>query len=97
MGELLAAAELDMHWHELPATAPQEDRRVRTQALGATRLTPTEVPPRYRSSYFLHIWWNGYAAGYYAYIWTEMLDDNTYYWFVQHGGLSRETASASAT
>ena len=48
------------------------------------------VPPRYRSSYFSHIWGNGYSAGYYAYLWSEMLDDAAYQWFVDHGGLTRE-------
>ena len=47
------------------------------------------VPPRYRSSYFLHIWANGYAAGYYAYLWTEMLDDAAYQWFEDNGGMTR--------
>ena len=47
------------------------------------------VPPRYRSSYFTHIWSEGYAAGYYAYLWSEMLDDNAYQWFVEHGGPTR--------
>jgi peptidyl-dipeptidase Dcp len=47
------------------------------------------VPPRYRSSYFLHIWANGYASGYYAYLWTEMLDDDAFEWFQEHGGLTR--------
>jgi peptidyl-dipeptidase Dcp len=48
------------------------------------------VPPRYRSSYFLHIWANGYAAGYYAYLWTQMLADDAFAWFRSHGGLTRE-------
>ena len=48
------------------------------------------MPPRYRSSYFLHIWANGYSAGYYAYPWTEMLDQDAYAWFKEHGGLTRE-------
>ena len=47
------------------------------------------VPPRYRSSYFLHIWGNGYAAGYYAYNWTMMLADDAFAWFDEHGGLTR--------
>jgi peptidyl-dipeptidase Dcp len=47
------------------------------------------VPTRYRSSYFLHIWANGYSAGYYAYQWTVMLDDDAYAWFDKHGGLTR--------
>ena len=47
------------------------------------------MPPRYRSSYFSHIWGSGYAAGYYAYLWTQMLDDDAYQWFEDHGGLTR--------
>ncbi len=90
LGELLASAELDMRWHELPASAPrQKTDAFEAKALGAMGLDTAEVPPRYRSSYFLHIWSNGYAAGYYAYLWTEMLDDDSYDWFVHHGGLSR--------
>ena len=47
------------------------------------------VPPRYRSSYFSHIWGGGYSAGYYAYLWTQMLADDGYQWFDDHGGLTR--------
>jgi peptidyl-dipeptidase Dcp len=60
-----------------------------TEALKRTNLDLHDVPPRYRSSYFLHIWYNGYSAGYYAYLWTEMLDDDTYQWFLDHGGMTR--------
>jgi peptidyl-dipeptidase Dcp len=89
--ELLAAAQLDMQWHALTSAAPKQDvDKFEIQALKNTHLNLADVPPRYRSSYFLHIWANGYAAGYYAYIWTEMLDDDAYQWFKQHGGLSRE-------
>ena len=49
-----------------------------------------EVPPRYRSAYFLHIWANGYEANYYSYLWGEILDDDAYEWFTEHGGLKRE-------
>ena len=63
--------------------------RSRTQALEKTHLALSYVPPRYRSSYFLHIWGNGYAAGYYAYLWSEMLDDDAFQWFEDHGGLTR--------
>ena len=88
--ELIAAAELDLQWHTLPVTAPPQDPDVfEKQALEKTHLWIANVPPRYRSSYFLHIWANGYQAGYYAYLWTEMLDDNAFQWFEDHGGLTR--------
>ncbi len=90
-GELLGAAELDMQWHDLPASAPEQDvDAFETAALKRAGADFPDVPPRYRSSYFLHIWGNGYSAGYYAYIWTEMLDDDAYAWFMAHGGLTRE-------
>jgi len=89
--ELLAAAQLDMQWHTLPASAPKENvDEFEKEALKRTQLDLPDVPPRYRSSYFLHIWSNGYAAGYYAYLWTEMLDDDAYEWFTEHGGMTRE-------
>lgn len=88
--EIIAAAALDMQWHELPADAPLQDAdKFETAALTKTGLNLPEVPPRYRSSYFLHIWANGYQAGYYAYLWTEMLDDDAYSWFTENGGLTR--------
>ncbi len=88
--ELLAAAELDMKWHTLPASAPlQKPDAFETEALEQTHLSISYVPPRYRSSYFSHIWGSGYAAGYYAYLWTQMLDDDAFQWFEEHGGLSR--------
>jgi peptidyl-dipeptidase Dcp len=88
--ELLAAAALDMQWHTLPPTAPPQNvDQFELAALKSTHLYLPQVPPRYRSSYFMHIWGNGYAAGYYAYLWTEMLDDDAYAWFQQHGGLTR--------
>ena len=91
LGELLAAAELDMQWHTLPASAPvQAPDAFEQAALRRSGADFPDVPPRYRSSYFSHIWGNGYAAGYYAYLWTEMLDDDAYAWFMAHGGLTRE-------
>jgi peptidyl-dipeptidase Dcp len=88
--ELLAAAELDMQWHTLPASAPeQEPDAFEKAALAKKHLLIQVVPPRYRSSYFSHIWGSGYAAGYYAYLWSEMLDDAAYQWFEDHGGLTR--------
>ncbi len=87
--EILAAAELDMQWHTLPATvALQNPDAFETAALGRKKIALSAVPPRYRSSYFAHIWSTGYAAGYYAYLWSEMLDDDAYQWFEDHGGLT---------
>jgi peptidyl-dipeptidase Dcp len=88
--EVVAAAELDMQWHTLPASAPlQNPDQFETEALKKTHLLLEAVPSRYRSSYFLHIWSQGYAAGYYAYLWSEMLDDAAYQWFEDHGGMTR--------
>ena len=88
--EILAAAELDMQWHTLSSSAPlQNADSFESEALQKTKLGLSYVPPRYRSSYFLHIWANGYAAGYYAYLWSEMLDDDAFQWFEDHGGLTR--------
>jgi peptidyl-dipeptidase Dcp len=88
--ELLAAASLDMQWHQLKSEdAVQDVDKFETEALQKTNLNLDEVPPRYRSSYFLHIWSNGYAAGYYAYLWTKMLEQDAYSWFEENGGLSR--------
>jgi peptidyl-dipeptidase Dcp len=88
--EVLAAAELDMQWHTLPASAPlQNVDQFEKEALARTHLDIAAVPPRYRSSYFMHIWSSGYSAGYYAYLWTEMLNDDAFQWFDDNGGLSR--------
>ena len=90
LGELLAASELDMQWHMLPAGTPKQDvDAFETAALKKTGTDFPSVPTRYRSSYFLHIWANGYASGYYAYQWTVMLDEDAYAWFIAHGGLTR--------
>jgi peptidyl-dipeptidase Dcp len=90
--EVVAAAQLDMQWHTLPASAPlQQSDIFEKQALGKTHLLLNAVPPRYRSSYFRHIWdgSDDYSAGYYAYLWAEMLDDDAYQWFEDNGGLTR--------
>jgi peptidyl-dipeptidase Dcp len=87
--EMLAASQLDMQWHTLPGSAPKQNvDNFEIEALKKTHLDSHDVPLRYRSSYFLHIWTNGYAAGYYAYLWSEMLEDDAYQWFLQHGGMT---------
>jgi peptidyl-dipeptidase Dcp len=89
--ELVAAAALDMQWHTIsPGTDIPDADEFEASALKRTHLDLPEVPSRYRSSYFLHIWGNGYASGYYAYLWTEMLDDDAFSWFEEHGGLTRQ-------
>ena len=91
MTELTAAALLDMNWHMLGADAPLQDAdQFETAALKKDGIDLSYVPPRYRSSYFQHIWGNGYAAGYYAYLWTQMLADDAFVDFKDHGGLTRE-------
>jgi peptidyl-dipeptidase Dcp len=88
--EVVAAAELDMQWHTLPASDPLKNPdEFEKEALEKTHLLIGSVPPRYRSSYFSHIWSTGYAAGYYAYLWSEMLDDAAYQWFEDNGGMTR--------
>jgi len=91
MTELLAAALLDMHWHSLSASDPQQDvDKFEAESLAKDNVNLAYVPPRYRSSYFQHIWGNGYAAGYYAYLWTEMLADDAFAGITEQGGLTRE-------
>ena len=90
MTELVAAAMLDMDWHVLGPDAPRPvTDAFEAASLQRHHLDVSYVPPRYRSSYFQHIWGNGYAAGYYAYLWTQMLADDGFQWFRDHGGLTR--------
>jgi peptidyl-dipeptidase Dcp len=90
LGELVAAAELDLQWHNIAAGTPEPDvDAFETAALKRAGVDFPNVPPRYRSSYFLHIWGNGYAAGYYAYLWTQMLEQDAYRWFEENGGMTR--------
>jgi peptidyl-dipeptidase Dcp len=89
-GEVLEAARLDLDWHSLPADAPRQNvDQFEAKSLAQSGFDTADVPPRYRSSYFLHIWSNGYAAGYYAYPWTRMLAQDAFAWFQAHGGLTR--------
>ncbi|UWX95263.1 peptidyl-dipeptidase Dcp [Enterobacter mori] len=89
MTELLSAALLDMNWHGISEAVSSVDA-FEAEALKKEGLDLPAVPPRYRSSYFAHIFGGGYAAGYYAYLWTQMLADDGYQWFVEQGGLTRE-------
>ncbi len=89
--EYLSAALLDMAWHTLPADAPLQDvDAFEAQSLKKYKVDLPEVPPRYRTSYFDHIWGGGYSAGYYAYFWSEVLDHDAFEWFKENGGLTRQ-------
>ncbi len=88
--EYLAAALVDMAWHSLPAdAAPQDAAAFEAEALKKFKIDLAEVPPRYHSAYFSHIWGSGYAAGYYAYLWSDVLNEDAYAWFREHGGMTR--------
>ena len=88
--EYLAAALLDLAWHTLPVDALQAQvDAFEKSALQRFHVDVPQVPPRYRTTYFSHIWDGGYSAGYYAYLWSEVLDDDAYYWFKEHGGMTR--------
>jgi peptidyl-dipeptidase Dcp len=89
--EYLAAALLDMDWHALPPEAPLQDvNAFEAASLKRLQIDLPQVPPRYHTTYFSHIWDGGYSAGYYAYLWSEVLDDDAFYWFKEHGGMTRE-------
>jgi len=91
--EYLAAALLDLAWHQISAAQAPDAAGVpafETAALTASGFDYAPVPPRYHSGYFLHIFESGYAAGYYSYLWSEVLARDTGQWFHAHGGLTRE-------
>jgi peptidyl-dipeptidase Dcp len=89
--EYLEAALLDMAWHMLPPDGGlQETDTFEAAALKNCQVYMHEVPPRYHTTYFSHIWGGGYSAGYYSYFWSEVIDDDAYAWFKEHGGMTRE-------
>jgi peptidyl-dipeptidase Dcp len=89
--EYLEAALLDMAWHMLSSDAPAQDvDAFEAEALKHFQVYMPEVPPRYHSAYFSHVWGGGYSAGYYAYLWSEVIEDDAFAWFTEHGGLTRE-------
>ena len=97
LGENLAATCLDLEWHKLSLdqvpTAAQADA-FETAALKDIGMYDEQIPPRYLTSYFNHVWGGGYAAGYYSYLWTEVLADNVADYFKAHGPLKPEVGQA---
>ena len=94
LGENLAATCLDLAWHMLPAKdvpTPENAAAFQTEALRQIGLLNPQIPPRYSTSYFNHVWGGGYAAGYYSYLWTEVLAVNIADVFAQRGALKPET------
>ena len=88
--EYLAASLLDIAWHTIPPGTPLQDvDTFETAALNKYNIGMYEVPPRYRTTYFNHIWGGGYASSYNAYLWSEVIDDDAYAWFQENGGLTR--------
>jgi peptidyl-dipeptidase Dcp len=90
--EYLEAAGIDQAWHQLTvADAPsaQSVADFEASAVRTAGLDYAPVPPRYHSAYFSHVFGGGYSAGYYAYLWSEVLARDSGQWFHQHGGLTR--------
>ena len=91
--EYLAAALLAQRWHQMPAAQVPDAAGVmafEAKALAEAGVDFAPVPPRYRTPYFSHVWGGGYSAGYYAYLWSEVLDAESVEWFKQNGGLTRK-------
>lgn len=89
--EYLAAALLDQAWHQLtPEQIPADAEAFEAETLKKAGIDLAAVPPRYRSQYFSHSFAGGYSAGYYSYLWSEVMDADAAEWFREHGGLTRE-------
>jgi len=89
--EYLAASILDQSWHQLgPDQIPTDVLAFEAKALHDAGVDFPLVPPRYRTTYFSHVFSGGYSSGYYGYLWAEKLDADTVEWFKEHGGLTRK-------
>lgn len=97
LGENLAATCLDLAWHELAQgeiPSPYMAGAFEKEALNNVGLLDNQIPPRYSTSYFNHVWGGGYAAGYYSYLWTEVLAVNIADYFAKHGALDPAVGQA---
>ncbi len=95
LGENIAAVMIDLAWHMIGADENvQSVQDFEEQALKACKMYNLQIPPRYSSNYFRHSMEGGYSAGYYSYLWSEILDNNIYDWFVANGGLTRANGDA---
>ncbi len=97
LGENLAASSLDMAWHMLASKdvpTPDKAKAFEEEALQQYGILDAQIPPRYMTSYFNHVWGGGYAAGYYSYLWTEVLAVNVADTFAKMGALKPETGQA---
>ena len=89
--ELVSAATLDMNWHSVTNESQfQPALEFEKNVLAKYGFILKEVPPRYHTPYFAHIWGGGYSAGYYAYMWSDMLNADAWDWISTHGGMTRE-------
>lgn len=89
--ELVSAATLDMSWHSVTdASQFKPALDFEKSVLNQYGFTLSAVPPRYHTPYFAHIWGGGYSAGYYAYMWSDMLNSSAWDWITKHGGMTRE-------
>ena len=97
LGENLAATCLDLAWHELTPEeipSPYMAGAFENEALNNVGLLNSQIPPRYSTTYFNHVWGGGYAAGYYSYLWTEVLAVNVADYFAKHGALDPAVGQA---
>ena len=97
LGENLAATSLDLAWHELTPDeipSPYMAGAFEKEALNTVGLLNSQIPPRYSTTYFNHVWGGGYAAGYYSYLWTEVLAVNVADYFAKHGALDPAVGQA---
>ena len=89
--ELVSAATLDMNWHSIIDESQMKPTlEFEKEVLAKYGFNLKQVPPRYHTPYFAHIWGGGYSAGYYAYMWSDLLNADAWDWITTHGGMTRE-------